>query len=154
MGDAFDGWGYSTSGGIIWIVYGLPLSALVFLGWAIHLFLQSRSEFDYIRHHRLRTRWFLLRSSGGIIAGSFAGCLLTLLLIGQIDDCNLYKAQINRASYPAETKANARQQSQAINCPEVLKSENPHILNPIVWLIAVASAPIGLICGLKLFRKS
>jgi hypothetical protein len=154
MGDAFDGWGYSTSGGILWIFCGLPLSALLFLGWAIHLFFQSRSKYYDIRDHRLRTRWFVLRSLVGIVAGSFVGCLLTLLLIGQIDDCNLYKVQISRGSYPAETKANARQQSQAMNCPEVLKSDNPSILTPIVYLIAVASPPIGLISGLKLFRKS
>lgn len=154
MGDALDGWGYGTTGFLIWFSCGLPLAILLFLGWGIYLFTQSRSPYEHIRKNRIKTRYFLLRSIAGIIAGSIAGFIILFLLTGNIDDCNLFQAQLKRASYSAETKSIAQQQSQAMNCPAILKYDNPVFLTLIPGLITLTAPSIGLLFAMRLNRKS
>jgi hypothetical protein len=154
MGDAFDGWGYSTTGFLFLIICGLPLAILLFIGWGIHLFAQSRSPYEQTRNNRIRSRYFLLRSITGIFTGSIAGLIMISLMTSNIDDCDLFKIQLKRASYSAEIKATAQQKSQAMNCPAVLKYDNPNLLNPIVFLISSTAPSLGLICAMNLYRKS
>jgi hypothetical protein len=154
MGDGFDGFGYGTFGFLIWFFGGLPLAILLFLGWGIYLFTQSQSPYEHIRKNRIKTRYFLLRSITGIVIGSVAGLIMISLMTSNIDDCDLFKIQLKRASYSAEIKAIAQQKSQAMNCPAVLKYDNPNLLNPIVFLISSTAPSIGLICAMRLYRKS
>ena len=159
MGDAFDGWGYSTTGFLFLIICGLPLAILLLIGWGIHLFAQSRSPYEHIRKNRMRSRYFLLRSVAGIVAGSLVGLIMVFVMTSNIDDCELFKVQLRRASYSAEVKAIAQQKFQSMNCPDILKNHNSDPLNPIVLIVSVllvsSVAPsIGLIAAMKLFRES
>jgi hypothetical protein len=153
MGEAFDGWGYSTTGFLLLIMCGLPLAILLLIGWGIHLFAQSRSPYEHIRKNRMRSRYFLLRSLAGIVAGSLVGLIMVFVMTSNIDDCELFKVQLRRASYSAEVKSVAQQKSQAMNCPNILKYDNPNLLLPIVLLVSSVAPSIGLIFAMKLYRK-
>jgi hypothetical protein len=154
MGDAFDGWGYSTTGFLFLIMCGLPLAILLLLGWGIHLFIQSRSPYEQIRNNRIRSRGFLLRSITGIVIGSVAGLIMISLMTSNIDDCDLFKIQLKRTSYSAEVKMIAQQKFQTMNCSDILKNHNSTLLTQIVLIITATTPSIGLICAMRLYRKS
>jgi hypothetical protein len=157
MGDGFDGFGYGSFGFLIWFFGGLPLAILLFLGWGIYLFTQSQNPYEHIRKNRIKTRYFLLRSIAGIIVGSIAGFIILFLLTGNIDDCNLFQAQLRRSRqsmYSAEVRSIAQQKFQTMNCPAILKYDNTTLLSLIALLITSTAPSIGLICAMKLNRKS
>lgn len=154
MGEAFDGWGYSTTGFISWIIGGLPLAILLLIGWGIHIFAQSRSPYEHVRKNRMRSRYFLLRTISGIVIGSLTGLITISLMTSNIDDCDLFKIQLKRATYSAEVKAIAQQKFQAMNCANILKNHNSTLLTQIVLLTTSITPSIGLICAMNLNRKS
>jgi hypothetical protein len=83
-------------------------------------------------------------------------------MISNIDDCDLFKIQLKRTSYSAEVKTLAKpfpwkiaqQKFQTMNYSDILKNHNSTLLTQIVLIITATTPSIGLICAMRLYRKS